>query len=110
MTRSPAENELADRERPHERVVRWASDIATRAAQLDELTPLHRAVATEALAVSARAVIGELATVRRKALAEARDSGMSLTQIAGELGVSVQAISKAIKKDSPPYRPEENDR
>lgn len=100
MTSSPAEDDLANRHPHHERAADWAADIATQAISLEEQQPLHRAAACEALAGSARAVIGELAAVRRKALAEARDSGMTLTQIAGELGVSVQAISKAIKRDN----------
>ncbi|MFD0905234.1 sigma factor-like helix-turn-helix DNA-binding protein [Actinomadura sediminis] len=46
----------------------------------------------------AREVIGGLAAVRREAFREARADGLTLTQIADELGVSVQAVSQVLRK------------
>lgn len=43
-------------------------------------------------------VIGSLAAVRREAFRGARADGLTLTQIADELGVSVQAVSQVLKK------------
>lgn len=65
--------------------------------QLDALDAIERARKCEALSTVARSLVGELAATRRAALIEARHSGVTLTQIAAELGVSVQAVSKAIK-------------
>ncbi|MEU8802519.1 hypothetical protein [Spirillospora sp. NPDC048819] len=90
------------------RTVEW---LATRLARLDRLDAIERAKECEVLAASGRALIGELAAVRRAALLEARNSGMTLTGIAAELDVSVQAISRAIKNDrgSGRSRPKEDD-
>ncbi|MFV2179776.1 sigma factor-like helix-turn-helix DNA-binding protein [Actinomadura sp. LOL_016] len=43
-------------------------------------------------------MIGGLAAVRREAFREARAGGLTLTQIADELGVSVQAVSQVLRK------------
>ena len=85
-------------ERPHERLERLVNLLAEGVDELGRLEPLPCARATEPLATLAREVIGSLAAVRREAFREARTEGLTLTQIADQLGVSVQAVSQVLKK------------
>ncbi|MFD0683716.1 sigma factor-like helix-turn-helix DNA-binding protein [Actinomadura fibrosa] len=85
-------------ERPHERLERLVSLLAEGVDELRRLEPLPRVRAKEPLATLAREVIGSLAAVQRKAFREARTDGLTLTQIADRLGVSVQAVLQVLKK------------
>lgn len=80
-----------------ERLVRLAIQLADGVSELGDLDPIPRAHTAESLATLARQVVGALAAVRREAFREARDTGLTLTQIADELGISVQAVSHALK-------------
>jgi DNA-directed RNA polymerase specialized sigma24 family protein len=97
MENTPAETPPLDHLPPHELAARMASRLSADLVQLDAVDAIERARKCEALSAVARSLVGELAATRRAALIEARDSGMTLTQVAAELGVSVQAVSKAIK-------------
>ncbi|MBO2465194.1 sigma factor-like helix-turn-helix DNA-binding protein [Actinomadura violacea] len=97
MKSTPAEDPRLDRLPPHELAAHMVSELGVGLAQLSALGAVERAMECEALSTIVRSLLGELAAARRAALIEARDSGMTLTQIAAELGVSVQAVSKAIK-------------
>ncbi|MEV5828907.1 sigma factor-like helix-turn-helix DNA-binding protein [Spirillospora sp. NPDC052242] len=85
-------------EHPRERLARLVKLLADGLDELEGLGPVPRAGATERLATLAREVIGGLAAVRREAFREARADGLTLTQIADELGVSVQAVSQVLRK------------
>lgn len=85
-------------ERPHECLEQLVNLLAEGVDELRHLEPLPRARASEPLATLAREAIGNLAAVRREAFREARADGLTLTQIAGEGGVSVQAMSQVLKK------------
>lgn len=85
-------------ERPQERLERLVTLLAEGVGELGHLEPLPRARATEHHATLAREVIGGLAAVRREAFREARADGLTLTEIADQLGVSVQAVSQVLRK------------
>ncbi|MFG1857016.1 sigma factor-like helix-turn-helix DNA-binding protein [Actinomadura geliboluensis] len=78
-------------ERPQERLERLADEpTGRRPTGLQRLESLPPARVSEPLATLAREVIGALAAVRREAFRGARADGLTLTEIADELGVSVQ--------------------
>ncbi|TDB86293.1 hypothetical protein [Actinomadura sp. 7K534] len=85
-------------ERPQERIERLVSLLAEGVDELRHLEPLPRARASEPLATLAREVLGSLAAVRRQEFRDARADGLTLTQIADELGVSVQAVCQVLRK------------
>ncbi|NEA22200.1 sigma factor-like helix-turn-helix DNA-binding protein [Actinomadura bangladeshensis] len=86
-------------ERPQERLERLADEpTGRRPTGLRRLKPLPPARVSEPLATLAREVIGGLAAVRREAFREARADGLTLTEIADELGVSVQAVSQVLRR------------
>lgn len=66
--------------------------------ELRRLEPLPPARVSEPLATLAREVIGGLAAIRREAFSEARADGLTLTEIADELGMSVQAVSQVLRR------------
>ncbi|QFG22838.1 sigma factor-like helix-turn-helix DNA-binding protein [Actinomadura sp. WMMB 499] len=86
------------RDHPQERLARLVNLLADGLDELGHLGPIPRAGAAEQLATVAREVIGGLAAVRREAFREARADGLTLTQIADQLGVSVQAVSQVLRK------------